>query len=128
MSQHSKTDQTTKPQDLHPIALKFSRGIDNDRPEVSTVHLVDRITRTVEEETESFVHSVDVDGAFSFDAQLRSGLFIMCEIDTTGEINAGLYQGPFGDMEKFLARTTEEELLPYFQDPRENLGASSPTP
>ena len=101
----------SKNPDLHPMATSFEQGIDSKKPQSTTVQMVDRIARTVEEETLSHVQSVDEDGAFSFDAQLKSGLFIMCEVSASGQIDAGLYQGPQGDLQRFLARTREEELL-----------------
>lgn len=104
---------TLKQPGLHPLARQFEQGVDGDRPDSSVVRMVDRIARDVEAKTVSFVYSIDEDGAFSFDARLESGLFIMCEVDISGEINAGLYHGPSGELEKFLARTKEEELLGY---------------
>ena len=104
---------TFKRPGLHPLAIQFEQGVDGDRPKYSVIRMVDRIAGVVEAKTVSFVYSIDEDGAFSFDARLERGRFIMCEVDIYGEINAGLYHGPFGEMEKFLARTTEEELLGY---------------
>ena len=98
---------------LHLLARQFEQGVDGERPDSSVLRMVDRIARVVEAKTVSFVYSIDEDGAFSFDARLEGGLFIMCEVDISGEINAGLYHGPLGELEKFLARTTEEELLSY---------------
>ena len=98
---------------LHSLARQFEQGVDGDRPDSSVVRMVDRIARVIETKAVSFVYSIDEDGAFSFDARLGSGLFIMCEVDISGEINAGLYHGPLGELDKFLAHTTEEELLGY---------------
>ena len=70
--------------------------------------MVSRIAKVIDSKTISFIYSIDEDGAFSSDARLESGLFIMCEVDISGEINAELYHGPFGELERFLARTTKD--------------------
>lgn len=105
----------SKNPDLHPVATSFEQGIDGKKPQSTTVQMVDRIARTVEEETLSHVQSIDEDGAFSFDAQLKSGLFIMCEVSASGQIDAGLYQGSQGPLQEFLALATEEELLNHLK-------------
>ena len=76
--------------------------------------MVDRIIRAVIEKAEWAEHSVDEDGALSFEAMLEGSLFIMCEVSLLGNINAGLYHGADGDLDRFLARPTEEELLDLF--------------
>ena len=95
----------------HPLARRFALGVDGETPTPSVVDMVERIVRTVEAKTTDCVYSVDEDGAFSFDAWLASGLFIMCEVDLYGEINAGLYHSPTGPQESFLPCITEGELL-----------------
>ena len=95
----------------HQLARQFVLGIDGETPMPSVVNMVERIARAVEAKTTGYVYSVDEDGAFSFDAWLASGLFIMCEVDLYGEINAGLYRSPTGPQESFLPRMTEDELL-----------------
>ena len=104
---------TTFPQGrvLHPLAEQFALGIDDETPDPRVVRIVDLIARTVDAKTRHYVYSVDADGAFSFDAWLSNDLFVMCEIDLYGEINAGLYQSPTGPQESFLSRITEDELL-----------------
>ena len=95
----------------HPLAKQFALGVDGENPTPSVVNMVERIARAVEARTTDYIHSVDADGAFSFDAWLANGLFIMCEVDLYGEINAGLYRSPTGPQESFLPRITEDELL-----------------
>ena len=95
----------------HQLARQFALGIDGETPLPSVVNMVQRVARAVEAKTTDYVYSVDEDGAFSFDAWLASGLFIMCEVDLYGEINAGLYRSPTGPQESFLSRITENELL-----------------
>ena len=96
------------------LTKQFALGIDGEIPRPSVVDIVERIVRAVEDKTTGYVYSVDEDGAFSFDAWLDSGLFIMCEIDLYGEINAGLYHSPTGPQESFLPCITEDELLDKF--------------
>ena len=98
----------------HQLTRQFALGIDGETPTPSVVDIVERIVRAVEDKTTDYVYSVDEDGAFSFDAWLDSGLFIMCEIDLYGEINAGLYHSPTGPQESFLPCITEAELLDKF--------------
>ena len=98
----------------HQLTRQFALGIGGETPTPSVVNTVERIVRAVEDKTTSYVYSVDEDGAFSFDAWLDSGLFIMCEIDLYGEINAGLYHSPTGPQESFLPCITEDELLDKF--------------
>ena len=98
----------------HQLAKQFALGIDGETPTPSAVNMVERIARSVEAKTTDYVYSVDEDGAFSFDAWLACGLFIMCEVDLYGEINAGLYRSPTGPQESFLPRITEQELLDNF--------------
>ena len=98
-------------------ARQFASGIDGEIPTPSAVQMVERIARAVLNLTESYVYSVDEDGAFSFDARLTSGRFIMCEVDPSGEINAGLYHSPTGPLESFQPRMTEAELLAILRTP-----------
>ena len=95
----------------HLLARQFALGIDGETPTPSVVNMVDRIVRAVEAKTTDYVYSVDEDGAFSFDAWLANGLFIMCEVDLYGEISAGLYRSPTGPQESFLPCITEDEML-----------------
>ena len=96
---------------LHPIAREFAKGVIGSKPNTAMIHMVDRIIRAVLEETEGAEYSVDEDGALSFEAPLKTGLFIMCEVSLAGNINAGLYHSPDGDLDRFLARPTEDQLL-----------------
>lgn len=99
---------------LHPVAREFSNGAGDVTPDQETVTIVDRIIRTVIERTEGAEYSVDEDGALSFEATLSSGQFIMCEVSLTGNINTGLYHGADGELDRFLARPTVEQLLGEF--------------
>ena len=95
----------------HSVAREFSFGANGRIPTRDDVAKVDRIIKAVIAGTDDAEYSVDEDGAFSFEATLSSGLFIMCEVSLAGNINAGLYHGADGDLEKFLTRPSEEELL-----------------
>ena len=99
---------------LHPVARQFADGIGEEQPDLLMVEVVDRIIRSVIEKTVGPEYSVDEDGALSFEALLSGGLFIMCEVSMVGNINAGLYQGPDGDLVDFLVRPTLEQLLELF--------------
>ena len=98
----------------HSVAREFSSGANGIVPNTDTVNMVDRIIRTVIDKTKGAEYSVDDDGALSFEAPLSNGLFIMCEVSLLGNINAGLYDGPDGDLDTFLARTTEVHLMNLF--------------
>lgn len=98
----------------HSIAREFSFGANGEVPERDIIAKVDRMIKAVISGTEDAEYSVDEDGALSFEATLSSGLFIMCEVSLAGNINAGLYYGPDGDLDRFLTRPTEEELLGLF--------------
>jgi hypothetical protein len=93
---------------------EFALGLDGETPVPWVVSMVERIARAVESRTKGYVYSVDEDGAYSFDAWLPNGRFIMCEVDLYGEINTGLYHSPSGPQEMFLPRMTESELLGIF--------------
>ena len=113
----------TQQQSLHPVAREFSSGANGITPEASVVRMVDRIIRAVIDQTHKPEYSVDCDGALSFETTLENGTFIMCEVSLAGNINAGLYHDADGDLERFMARATEEELLGLFQNeeiPKEN--------
>ena len=83
-------------------------------PLPNIVEIVDRIIKTVIEKTSEPDYSVDDDGAVSFEATLHDEHFIMCEVSTAGNINAGLYRDPQGGLETFLFSPTEEQLLILF--------------
>ena len=93
------------------IAGQFAAGIDGEGPAQPVVEMVDRVATAIEAKTTGRVYSVDDDGAFSFDAWTSNGLYMMCEIDIYGEINAGTYHGPAGPQERFMRQITERELL-----------------
>ena len=93
--------------ELHPIAVEFSLGVHGEAVGTDLVNKVDRIIKALIAGTSDAEYSVDEDGAVSFEATLSSGLFIMCEVSLAGNINAGLYDGADGGLERFLTRPTE---------------------
>ena len=99
---------------LHPIAKEFAEGVFERKPQAYHVAVIDRIMRAVEEKTKRAEYSVDDDGAVSFEATLRTGRFIMCEVSLAGNINAGIYTAADGDLVEFLACPSEEDLLTWF--------------
>ena len=100
------------------LARQFALGACGETPAPPVVEMVERISRAAGAGTTGLVQSVDEDGAFSFEAWLASGLFIMCEVDLCGEINAGLYHSPTGPRESFLPNVTEDELLSKLEGKR----------
>ena len=102
------TDETSQ---LHPIAQEFSLGVYGASPTTGATKMIDRIIRALIEKTDDAEYSVDDDGALSFEATLSDGSFIMCEVNIAGNINAGIYDGPDGDLKNFLARPGESALL-----------------
>ena len=101
----------TDASELHPIAVEFSLGVHGEPVGTDLVNKVDRIIKALIAGTSDAEYSVDEDGAVSFEATLSSGLFIMCEVSLAGNINAGLYDGADGGLERFLTRPTEADLL-----------------
>ena len=99
---------------IHPIAHEFSSGIGGIIPEERVALMVDRIIRAVIDRTRNPEYSVDIDGALSFETTLDDGAFMMCEVSIAGNINAGLYSDADGDLERFMAQATEQELLDLF--------------
>jgi hypothetical protein len=99
---------------LHPIAKEFAEGVSGRKPQAYHVAVIDRIMKAVEEKTKRAEYSVDDDGAVSFEATLRTGQFIMCEVSLAGNINAGIYTAADGDLVEFLACPSEEDLLTWF--------------
>ncbi len=112
--QSTQQRPATTIQTLHPVAREFSSGVSGITPEASVVEMVDRIIQAVIGKTHKPEYSVDSDGALSFETTLKNGTFIMCEVSLAGNINAGLYSDTDSDLERFMARATEEELLDLF--------------
>ena len=98
---HTITSGTDETSQLHPIAQEFSLGAYGASPATGATKMIDRIIRALIEKTDDAEYSVDDDGALSFEATLSDGSFIMCEVSIAGNINAGIYDGPDGGLEKF---------------------------
>ena len=74
----------------HPITREFAHGTHGTVPSPSSIETVHQIMTNVIQKTTNAEYSVDSRGCLSFEATLRSGLFIMCEVTIAGNINAGL--------------------------------------
>ena len=98
----------------HPITREFAQKTHGATPSPTSIETVDQIMTNVIQKTADAEYSVDSRGCLSFEATLRSGLFIMCEVTTAGNINAGLYHGPNGCLEDFMCRPTSKQLLALF--------------
>ena len=60
-------------------------------------------------------HSADPDGTVSFEAVLPDGRFIMCERSPRGRLNAGIYEGPRGQLLEFMENADPERVRKLLQ-------------
>ena len=98
----------------HSVINEFAVGLEGSVPSLPVLGMVDRIVRAALEKNERTDCSVDDDGSLYFETPVRDGLFLMCNIDVGGNIDASLHEGPAGRLIEYLPQATEEQLTSLF--------------